>query len=324
MAIAERILIIGTNPLAVALIQGAIQSHSSWKHSLIDICSSVDKAANDISVMSYQLVLVDCQASDVSPLEILIRLRAVDKKIPLILINEPGMEKTAISCLKNGCDYYLVRDRNWKNELPTIMETVLHETQQREKVKKRIAELEEENKKLKSIAILDDSTLFYSADHFHSLLSRELKRAYRHSLDLACLILDIQSHAKPYILKQSSKETPRRKRKKLKEQVQLLSTIDLQPVYEKLGLLLKSVVRSSDIWARLDQNRFVALLPHTTAHQAANAIKRIQSEISGTKFQHENSTIPLKISWGLANYDKNKIKCESDLLDLATSSLHEA
>lgn len=295
MATAEKILIIGSDSLTNSLIRTSIQSHKDWKYSLIEVITSFRKARGELSVREYQAVLIDCQSFEISPLEVLIQLRVVSKNTPLILINRPGMEKTAINCLKYGADYYLIKEKNWETKIPSILDAVIEEFRQKNKIKRRLATLEEENKRLRENSALDNSTNFYSSNHFNTILSNELKRANRYGFNLACLIMDVTSSAK----KSSGASVP------------------TYSLHEQLALLLRSIVRSCDIWARLDDNRFAAILPHTTASNAKKAIRRINSEISGFKFKTNGEEKPIKLSWGVANFNKNKIKDESQFLKLA-------
>lgn len=302
MATAEKILLLENDPFLHTLINASISTHPDWKHCLVESYDSVRKALKELSIKDFELVLVDCQSFENSPIEILIQLRATRKHVPIIIMNRPGREKTAVACLKNGADYYLVKEADWEEEIPEIMNLVVDEFEHKQKLKRRIHQLEEENKKLKENAALDETTPFYTSNHFMSLLSRELHRANRYGLNLACLLLDVNT-SRDIIKKIKSKP--------------------LNPIYEKLGLLLHSIVRASDIWARLNDNRFAALMPHTTARQAKTAIKRLDSEITGTKFLVGNIEVPIIAKWGLANFDKNKIKNENDLLSLAEASLEK-
>lgn len=303
MATAEKILLLENDPFLHTMISASISAHPDWKHCLVETYDSIRKAIKELSIKEYQLILVDCQSFENSPIEILIQLRATNKTIPIIILNRPGKEKTAVACLKNGADYYLVKEEDWEEEIPEIMNLVVSEFDQKKNLRQKLVKLEEENKLLKEKAVLDEKTPFYSSNHFMSVLSRELHRANRYGLNLACLLLDVDTSAD--IIKQ-------------------IKSKPLDPVYEKLGLLLRSIVRSCDTWARLNDNRFVALMPHTTAKQARTAIKRLESEIKGTKFSMHGVDVPLIAKWGLANFDKNKIKNEEDLLSLAEASLDKS
>lgn len=285
MARAEKILILGKDPFVNTLVSASINTHPDWRASLIECLRSIDKALDELSVREYEIILVDADSFSDSPLEILIRLKKVTKKTPIILLKQPGMEKTAIACLKNGADHYLVKDKNWEEEIPAMMDLVLEEQQRKKQFKGRIAQLEEENQRLKTSSILDDRTLFYSPQHFEVLLGRELKRAARYGLDLSCLILDIGAEG-------------------------------FEPLLESVALLIRSVARASDTWARIDETRFAAFLPHTSEAGTRQAIRRIQSEISGSQ------TVDLK--WGVADYRKSKINNEQQFLKAAQLSLRES
>jgi len=274
MGIAERVLLISQNPLTCSLIQGTINSHPEWQHCLLEPYPTINKALQELSVLSYQVVIVDCPSLNISPLELLIQIKGINNKIPIILLNEADNEKIAISCLKSGADYYLIQENGWEKKIPLVMDSVLNEYYQKNSLRKKISQLKSENKTLRENSALDESTLFYSANHFNSLLSRELNRATRYGQELSCLLIEIMPTA--------NKKGKRRKKgnhEKLEVSNDLLSESNIKETYEKLGLLLRSTVRASDIWAKISETRFAALLPNTTAKAAKNAIKRIQSEI---------------------------------------------
>lgn len=283
MATAEKILVITGDPLVEELIGASIRAHPDWQHCLLETSSSLRKALAEISVAHFQIILVDCSSFPNPPVEILIQLRGANRLTPLILINRPGMEKTAINCLKHGADYYLIKNKGWEVEIPSILQTVLLEHQQKNSLKKKLNHLEQENKRLKGNVAFDEETLFYSSQHFQSVLARECDRANRYGLNLACLLLEVREGNGPNF-------------------------------YENMALKLKAILRTSDIWARVHEDRFAALLPHTTSQQARHAIKRIDTEIGGWH------PAP-KIRWGVAHFDKDKVKNEKEFLDVALASL---
>lgn len=247
-----------------------------------------------MTVAEHDMILIDAPSFEQSPLELLIQVRGLKRETPIVLFNRPGAEKTAINCLKHGADYYLPKNKNWEDELPHVMDSVLEERKQKNNLKWRLYQMEKENKKLRGMAAVDETTSFYSARHFQQLLSSEIHRANRYGLNLACLLLDVKAE------KFSN------------------------AVYEKLGLLLRSAVRSSDIWGRLNGNRFAALLPHTSARQARQAVKRLDSEIAGAEFLADKTRIPVKVKWGMAGFSKDKVKNENDLLRMAEAALAKA
>src|SRR5687768_12552620 len=120
----ETILIVGKDPFLNSLIQASVKTNVDWKNSTFEIIGSVEKAKSMLSVQNFIITLVDCHSYIESPLEILIQLRASNNRTPLILLNQPGNEKTAVNCLKHGADYYLIRESQWETELVHVIETV--------------------------------------------------------------------------------------------------------------------------------------------------------------------------------------------------------
>lgn len=300
MTFAEKILLITNIPSTTSLVKKMLDAHTEWELSFVDQLPSLAPALKELSVKSYDLILIDCSSLDQSPLEAVFQIRSLRKEIPIVVLNRPGLERTAIACLKHGADYYQIMDQKWEEELPHVLSTVMEEFDKKRSVRRKLVLLEEENRNLKSKSVVDEDTFFYSGRYFNSIMSRELKRASRHDLNLSCLVLDVGTHS--HVIKKIKKKP-------------------LKPVYEKLSLLLKSLVRESDVWARLAENRFAALLPHTTADQARTAITRLNSEIRENTFSLESTEIPISLRWGLAQFCKKKIKNEQEFLKQAEASL---
>lgn len=292
MSATEKILILSRRPLMVNSIQKTLRNHETLNASHIETYEDLKEALSEVSISAFEFVLLDAVSLNDSLFEALIQFRALNQYIPIIIINSPGQEKIAIRCLKHGANYYLIEDQNWQNELMSVIDAVIDESQHKNQLKFLVNQLKQENQKLKKETILDSETAFYTKQYFEGALSRELERASRHSLELACLVLDIA---------EAPKDTKH------------------QSLLDQMTLLLKSLVRSSDIWAKLSPTRFAALLPHTSPRQARHAIKRINSEIKGIK--QANDLLVAK--WGMASFNKNKIKNQTDLLNAALSSLKE-
>lgn len=296
MAVAEKVLVLGKDPFVNTLIVASINTHPDWQSSLIESLRSIDQAIDELSVREYEIILIDADSFSDSPLEILIRLKKVTRKTPVILLKQPGMEKTAIACLKNGAAHYLIKENNWEEQIPTIMDLVLEEQDQKNFQRARLGLLEEENKRLRESAILDDHTQFYGTSHFQILVGRELKRAARYGSDLCCLLLEIRAD-------------------------DLSPAFPFHEVMEQVSLLIRSVARTSDIWARLDENRVAALLPQTPSHKANDAVRRIHSEIGHKKLLVGGREVPVHLRWGVADYKRDRIGDESQFLRAAEASL---
>lgn len=280
----DKILLVSQTQALSSLLKESLNKHSDYKNSFIQPSASFENALSILSVETFNLVLVDAEHSPLSAIEMLIKLRAQVAKTPIIILNEPGHEKTAVHCLSHGAQYYLVKDSHWLAELPLIIEMVMTEIHHQKNLQTRLALLECENENLRKTAILDESTFFYTANHFDTLLSRELKRASRYGHHLACLIVDVKSHAR------ESNDAP-----------------PVNELHAKIGLLLKSVARSCDIWARLSDGQYAALLPNSDTKATKLAVRRLKSEMSG-------SANDCQLRWGFAQYDKKEINNEAEFL----------
>jgi len=297
----QSLLLICDHDLTEKTVRASLHQSQPFKHAHLEVIRSLGSALKELSVRDYDLILINCENSALSPLEIIIQLKAVRRDTPLVIMNKPGREKTAINCLKHGCDHYLIMDEKWPQELPEVLEGVIESHFFKRNLRQRFYALEQENQRLQEASIYDQSSSFYSGPYFKSVVARELKRASRHKIDLSCLILDVNTTSK------------KRKTKSSK-------TSSLANTLQDLASLLKGVVRSTDVWARLSDSRFAALMPHTSNKQAKQALKRLQNELTGSAINLDDKT-DLRFSWGVSVFNEKKIKNEEDFLRHAEASL---
>ncbi|OGQ08040.1 MAG: hypothetical protein A3G32_07780 [Deltaproteobacteria bacterium RIFCSPLOWO2_12_FULL_40_28] len=279
------------NKSDLKLLEQTLKTKRHWADTIISYAASFEKTIKEVSVCDYHLLILDCSALNISILESTIRLKAVKKNLILILMNKPHHERIGVSCLKAGANYYLNKDQHWLDELPEVMELVIDEENRKTNMRIRLMNLEEENRQMKKNAILDQETLFYSSNHFETLLDREVRKAMRYNTKLACLIMNIPT------------EISFEKRNK---------------ILEKIALTIRPIIRSGDIWCRMADGGLAALLPHTSKGQAEIAVKRIHSEITTATTIKKNEKP--KITWGLSVFDKNTMARHHDLLRSASCS----
>ncbi len=294
--ISRTLLIICSHQPTEKLAVSAMAKSAVLKNAHIEVIGTLEAALKELSVRDYDLILTDCEHSEFSPLEILIQLKSLRRETPLVILNTPGKEKTAVACLKHGCDHYAIKDEKWAAELPDVLENVLESHHFKKNLRQRFHALEEENNHLRQSSIYDEATSFYSGPYFKSVIARELKRATRHKTDLACLILDIN-------LDKKNRSTP-----------------IMGPILQNLAASLKGLIRSTDVWARLSDSRFAALLPHTSTKQAKLAIKRLQTELTDVAVNIDDKK-GLNFSWGMSGFSQKKIKNEEDLIKYAEASM---
>lgn len=279
------------NKADLTLLEQTLKTKRHWSETIISHASSFEKTIKEISVCDYHLLILDCSVLKISALESTIRLKAVKKNLILILINKPRNECIGVSCLKAGANYYLIKDQHWADELPEVMALVIDDENRKTNMRIHLMNLEEENRQMKKNAILDQDTLFYSSNHFETLLDREVRKAMRHNTELACLIMNIPA------------EISLEKRNK---------------ILENIALTIRPIIRSGDIWCRMANGDLAALLPHTSKGQAEIAVKRIHSEIITATTLKKNEEH--KITWGLSAFDKNTMAEHHDLLVSASRS----
>lgn len=117
-----------------------------------------------LSKNSADLLLLDLKLKDLEGTQVIEKLEAQKKTLPFIIITGQGDERVAVDMMKKGARDYLVKDTNFLDLLPTVVQrTLAHLSQER-----RLAEAEEASMRSQAltnavlnslpalIAVLDD------------------------------------------------------------------------------------------------------------------------------------------------------------------------
>lgn len=71
------------------------------------------------------LLLLDCNLPDMTARQVIETLRGLKCSVAFILIIEQGHEKTAIELMKMGIDNYIIKDPDFKDMIPVLVNKVL-------------------------------------------------------------------------------------------------------------------------------------------------------------------------------------------------------
>ena len=163
----------------------------------------------------------------------------------------------------------------------------------------------------KSLSITDELTLFFNRTHFKSLLENELNRAVRYNRELSCIIINIDSF------------------KNINNKYGHQFGDD---ILRDTSEVLRDNLRTIDIVARYDGNKFICLLPETENELVLIISKRLQAIVGREPFYYDYSDdtfreeIHITISIGVTSY----IPCPDDEIDanriiyMAEKALHLA
>lgn len=156
---------------------------------------------------------------------------------------------------------------------------------------------------LEEVAIRDGLTRLYNHQHFYTRLEQEFARAKRYKHSLSCLFLDVDNF------------------KKLNDSH---GHVTGDVVLKQIGVLIKHVLRGSDVAARYGGEEFTLLLPNTDHDGALDLAERLLELIRNHSFEELNGG-QVTVSVGLSTYSpKRDLQSAGELVHLADKAMYRA
>lgn len=116
-----RLLIVDDNPADLLRARTLAQKLG---YSVITAVNGVE-ALEVVRSQSPNLVLADLQMPEMNGLELVQEMRSGFPSIPVVIFTSKGSEEEAVKALKTGAAHYVTK-RNLPDDLPGVLETVLH------------------------------------------------------------------------------------------------------------------------------------------------------------------------------------------------------
>ena len=185
---------------------------------------------------------------------------------------------------------------NTKNELENLNKK-LEET-----VTIRTRELEDANKELLKLALIDHLTGLQNRRYFYEHANRFLTLAKRLKTPVSLIYIDLDY---------------------FKQINDTYGHTCGDQVLKKFASILKQINRESDIVSRFGGEEFVLLLNSTSTQNAIKIAKRIQETIKNHNFIFEENKINITISIGIASYTEDYQDIDK-LISLADKALYSA
>ena len=156
---------------------------------------------------------------------------------------------------------------------------------------------------LEEVAIRDGLTRLYNHQHFYTRLEQEYSRAKRYKHSLSCLFLDVDDF------------------KKLND---TYGHVTGDVVLKQIGVLIKHVLRGSDVAARYGGEEFTLLLPSTDRDGALDLAERLLEMIRIHSFEELNGG-QVTVSIGLSTYSQERdVQSAGELVHLADKAMYQA
>jgi len=142
-------------------------------------------------------------------------------------------------------------------------------------VRKMKVDLDDTYDKLMIMATTDELTRVFNRRHFNTLFEKELIRAKRYGKNIGCFMLDIDHF------------------KKINDKYgQRFGDEILQDIAE----LIKENLRTTDVLARYDSNKFICILPETGISSTMHLSKRLRRLIEGRKYSYRDGKDKINIT----------------------------
>ncbi len=162
--------------------------------------------------------------------------------------------------------------------------------------------VQEAQEYFEEISIRDGLTSLYNHRHFYDRLEEEFSRASRYGSPLSLVFFDIDNF------------------KRIND---LYGHTRGDQILKKIGQLIKSVARESDIPARYGGEEFAIILPNTAKEGAFDLANRMHSIIRNHKFENLPDE-QITISSGVSTLVNKNVQSFNELVHLADNGMYTA
>jgi diguanylate cyclase (GGDEF)-like protein len=239
------------------------------------------------------LIISDIRMPKMNGIEMVSKIREVDDTVSVVMTTAHEETEYLLSCIANNVNGYLLKPINFKQFKKTIKQTcekiyymkknIEYEESLERLVKERTKELEEAKAELLEMIHKDPMTNLYNRRYFNDISETLFALSKREKNHFSALMIDID-------------------RFKLVNDNYGHAIGD--KVLEELSLILKNIVRQSDVPIRFGGEEFVILLPNTDVDGAILLAKKIRETVEQKDILLEdNSILKITLSIGVAECD---------------------
>ena len=160
-----------------------------------------------------------------------------------------------------------------------------------------------ENSNLYKIATMDETTHFYSYQHFKNKLKDDILRAKRYNEKLSLIIFDLEN---------------------LDKISESYGTLYKESLVRIISNRINKLTRVVDFSARYNDYRFSMILPSTSGNEALMVAKRLYDIIDENKIDGLDLDQNIKITIGIAQYDREHVETAKDIIRCANNALNKS
>ncbi len=269
------------------------------KHEGYSVFTAADgfKAIAACRVHTADVILLKMQLPLMNGLDVLKRLRAQERTmhIPVVFMIDP-VDKDTPAQDKALADHDCIKKPLDKLELLSRVQTALRLKSLKEELATKDGEIQE-------LALADPLTALASKRFLEEFLKAEIKQSRRYKVPLSLLLLEVDQY-NDLLAKWGQ------------------GAVDL--LLADLAAMLGKINRDSDLLARLNENEFAVLLPHTPEDGASRVAERIRATVAAAPFPIEKESVALTVAIGLCELSDQMDNQGSTLISYAWSAMRQA
>ncbi len=314
MTTAPQILLVEDNVDTAELVREILADHFKVDN-IIHAPTIADAMKLDLSTID--LVLSDLNLPDGNGLELIDKLLAARKDLPIIMVTSESALENATAAIRKGAYDYVVKAGDYLFTIPLIVEknlavwqTKIQNLRLQEELEQAMQELQIKNDQLQeSMTMLelqastDPLTNLANRRHVQTALDRSYAEASRYNTDLACLMMDLDG------FKQFNDSLGHQQGDKL---------------LQMMARVLSANCRRCDVAGRYGGDEFVVLMPHTDLSVAQQVARRIRqqfiSAVQTTWPEHKGCTTSI----GIACVSLSAPASADQLVAMADAALYKA
>ncbi len=294
-AVPREILVAEDDVLYRHLLEKLLQRAS---FSVITVANGLDALTAAQADEAPRLLILDWMMPGMSGPEVCCRLRQERTTQPyqyIILLTAKDAKTDTIAGLEAGADDYLTKPVDYQELLARL------------RTGTRILELEDRllttQKEMEYQATHDSLTGLWNRPAWKKLLVAEFERAYRNATSVAVLMIDLDH---------------------FKSVNDSYGHHAGDAVLDKVGELLRSLVRSYDYAGRYGGDEFIILAQELSPDAVSDYAERIRTTLAQTKVMRQGCSISLTVSIGVAFAERLQERSPDEMVRLADRALYVA
>lgn len=258
--------------------------------------TGVQKAIEFLHKEHVDLILLDYILPDGNGLDFIRLMETEGFDIPVVVITGQGDEMVASQIIQAGAYEYLPKDRGSVKALSRIITNTLEKARLKREIK-------EAQKMMAMMSTTDELTGLYNRRYFDEALEREVSRSHRYHTDLVLCITDLD-HFK------TINDT--------------YSHLAGDMVLSRIGSLLRSHFRKSDLVCRYGGEEFAIIIPNTPINNAVKACEKFRVILTKQQFEYESNNFEMTMSIGVALLNNSEKTTHRELVSMADKALYQA